>query len=116
VRGENNRLGYVRRSCSVGLMDGGSIPPGSTILAAETAISDRRQPVKSPPILWTGTRLSHDFSALYRCSTRLAGAAMRAPIGVCSYLVPRKNATIAPIQNGHAIYFSHSRGQISAAK
>jgi len=31
VRGENNRRGYVRRSCSVGLMDGGSIPPGSTI-------------------------------------------------------------------------------------
>ena len=30
VRGENNRRGYVRRSCSVGLMDGGSIPPGST--------------------------------------------------------------------------------------
>jgi hypothetical protein len=24
-------------------MDGGSIPPGSTILAAETMISDRRQ-------------------------------------------------------------------------
>src|SRR5258708_34243104 len=31
VRGENNRRGYVRRSCSVGLMDGGSIPPGYTI-------------------------------------------------------------------------------------
>ena len=31
VSGENNRRGYVRRSCSVGLMDGGSIPPGSTI-------------------------------------------------------------------------------------
>src|SRR5271168_4782070 len=30
VYGENNRRGYVRRSCSVGLMDGGSIPPGST--------------------------------------------------------------------------------------
>ena len=44
VRGENNRLGYVRRSCSVGLMDGGSIPPGSTIQAAETTISDRRHP------------------------------------------------------------------------
>ena len=31
VRGENNRRGYVRRSWSVGLVDGGSIPPGSTI-------------------------------------------------------------------------------------
>jgi hypothetical protein len=34
ARGEINRLGYVRRSCSVGLMDGGSIPPGSTNSAA----------------------------------------------------------------------------------
>ena len=39
ARGENNRLGYVRRSWNVGLMDGGSIPPGSTIWAAEIAIS-----------------------------------------------------------------------------
>jgi hypothetical protein len=48
VRGENNRRGYVRRSCSVGLMDGGSIPPGSTTSPA-SGLDDAAFPVSHRP-------------------------------------------------------------------
>jgi len=61
VSGENNRRGYVRRSCSVGLMDGGSIPPGSTIWAAEIQVSRALYPLKSSCVPYAGTRLGHDF-------------------------------------------------------